>query len=186
MQLNTHALLLLSRKSTPDSCSWQHMEGYWLTLVQDLVMRVGFSLGLFQKELCPLGALRYPLGRPQNKHTFNNYLNYLSLTVWAPNNEDWTWLSCFGRHTDSGTHETKCWVLTIITFKMRGVAMRHYLCSLACKSWWEHCMLAIPHPTRSSMVAWSGRKWMRAHLVVDVWETETSFLTILAVFQSKT
>ena len=106
MQLNTHALLLLSRKSIPDSCSWQHMEGYWLTLVQDLVMRVGFSLGLFQKELCPLGALRYPLGRPQNEHTFNNYLNYLSLTVWAPNSEDWTWLSCFGRHTDSSTHET--------------------------------------------------------------------------------
>ena len=39
----------------------------------------------------------------------------------------WQWYTC-NRHL----------VVTITTFKMRGVVMRYYLCPLACKFWWEH------------------------------------------------
>jgi len=43
-----------------------------------------FSLGLFQRALCPLGALMCPLVPPQNQPIFNSHLNYLNLkTVWA-------------------------------------------------------------------------------------------------------
>ena len=40
-----------------------------------------FSLGLFQRALCPLGALMCPLAPPLDQHIFNSYLNYLSLKV---------------------------------------------------------------------------------------------------------
>ena len=33
----------------------------------------------------------------------------------------------------------KCLLLTIIIFKMRGVVIRYYLCSLVCIFWWKHC-----------------------------------------------
>ena len=67
-----------------------------------------------------------PLAPPQNPHIFNTHLNYLNLkTVWALNaNIDFV---------DSGTHCNKCLVLTITTFKTRGVVMRYYSSPLACK-----------------------------------------------------
>ena len=58
----------------------------------------GFSLGLFQRALCPLGPLmcaldlpktiNVPFGSPQNQYIFNGHLNYLNLkTVWPLNIE---------------------------------------------------------------------------------------------------
>ena len=41
----------------------------------------GFSLGLFQRALCPLGPLMCPLAPPLDQHIFNSYLTYLSLKV---------------------------------------------------------------------------------------------------------
>ena len=75
MYLNTHALLLLSSKSIPDSCRWQHMEDYWLTLVQDHVGRV--LARPFPKGAVPFWGSMCPLGRPKNQHIFNNYLSLI-------------------------------------------------------------------------------------------------------------
>ena len=74
-----------------------------------------------------------PLAPPQNQHIFNTHLNYLNLkTVWMPTLSKmlcWQWYTC-----------NKCLVLTITTFKMRGVVMRYYSSPLACKFRWEHCL----------------------------------------------
>ena len=68
-----------------------------------------------------------PLAPPQNQHIFNSHLNYLNLkTVWVQTTElsehrkmlYWQWYTC-----------NKCLVLTITTFKMRGVVI-DIICAL--------------------------------------------------------
>ena len=112
----------------------------------------GFSLGFFQRALCPLGALMWLLGLSQN-HLFALWFHLKTIellklkTVLAPNiklREHWTELKCFGQwHTGN-----KCLELPINTFKMMGVVLRYYLCPLACKFWWEHWVsttFIMPH-----------------------------------------
>ena len=73
------------------------------------------------------------LAPPQKQHIFNSHLNYLNCLdseyelLTQLNCFCWRWYTC-----------NNCLVLTITTFKMRGVVMRYYLCPLTCKFWWEH------------------------------------------------
>ena len=97
--------------------------GAWCTHCPGLVPRTylesGFSLGLFQRPLCPLGALMCPLGLaknqqcallgpPQNQHIFTleliNCLDSEYRTQWTLNAARmlcWQWYAC-----------NKCLVLT--------------------------------------------------------------------------
>ena len=59
-----------------------------------VVVIEGFSLGLFQRSLCPLGPLMCFLGLAQNQHIFNSHSNYLNLQNYLDSeyrlSEHWT------------------------------------------------------------------------------------------------
>ena len=50
-----------------DLVSHMLQSGEPATLMCSIPSNSGFSLGLFQRALCPLGALMCPLGLPQNQ-----------------------------------------------------------------------------------------------------------------------
>ena len=165
--------------------------------VQHRIQDARFSLGLFQKPLCLLGALMCPLHLAQRNNVpfgsgtkkqcalwlhlktniyFNSHLNYLNLTVWPLNielSEHWTELKmlCWQWYTGN-----KCLVQTVSTFKMRGVVIRYYLRPLACKFWWEHWQDVL---IRGSSSAVTTQKWVQACFNCFVYKTLVCVLTSL-------
>ena len=100
----------------------------------------GFSLGLFQRTLCPLATP----------------LDLTLLKLESVCGKGWTklhWEAYWQWYT-----RNKCLVLI---FKMRGVVVRYYLCPLVYKFWWEHCCTMLDSLNSNQ---WKSTKHLVTHI----------------------
>ena len=84
----------------------------------------------------------------------------------------WQWYTC-----------SKWLVLTVTTFKVRGVVMRHWLRPLARKFWWEYCPWAVPETLQKESPAFVLHPCFRNTKAVGIWLKKCMIFQAFATIQ---